>query len=137
MSPNEQMDIMLNQEEKMRVIEGEPNEKDLEASISEFSEDSLSCWLESYCSPVSNQVLILTLLTQAYMYYITTGVPSSVLAPQPLQQMMNIMRLVPPETEYNSKNIQNIRANMEEEVKRDYYFSLKKSIGIKQLPAVL
>lgn len=65
------------------------------------------------------------------MYYITTGVPSSVLAPLPRQQMMNIMRLLPPDTEDSSKHLQIMRADMEEEVKRDYFSSLKKSIGIK------
>ncbi|XP_044191900.1 dynein axonemal heavy chain 3 isoform X1 [Thunnus albacares] len=65
---------------------------------------------------------------ERYMYYITTGVPTSVLAPQPCQQMMNIMCLLPPNTEDCSKDIQIMRANMEEEVKRDYNFSLKKSI---------
>ncbi|KAI4817445.1 hypothetical protein KUCAC02_010846 [Chaenocephalus aceratus] len=63
-----------------------------------------------------------------YMYYITTGVPSSVLAPMPRQQMMSILRLLPPETEDCSKHLQIMRANLEEEVKRDYYFSLKESI---------
>ncbi|KAF3707583.1 Dynein heavy chain 3, axonemal Axonemal beta dynein heavy chain 3 [Channa argus] len=67
-------------------------------------------------------------LYQTYMYYITAGVPNSVLAPQPIQQMTNIMQLVPPDTEDSSKIIQIMRANLEEEVKRDYYFSLKKSI---------
>ncbi|KAK1880668.1 Dynein heavy chain 3 axonemal [Dissostichus eleginoides] len=63
-----------------------------------------------------------------YMYYITTGVSSSVLAPMPRQQMMSILRLLPPETEDCSKHLQIMRANLEEEVKRDYYFSLKESI---------
>ncbi|XP_040928837.1 dynein axonemal heavy chain 3 isoform X2 [Betta splendens] len=94
MSPMEQLDIMRNQEKMMGVLEGEPNENELET----------------------------------YMHYITSGVPRSVLAPQPLQQMNNIMSLVPPDTEYSLKNIQNMRANIEEEVKKDYYFSLKKSI---------
>lgn len=75
--------------------------------------------------------MIWTLLTQRYMYYITTGVPTSVLAPLPCQQMMNILLQLPPDTEDSSKNIQIMRANMEEEVKRDYYFGLKRSIGIK------
>uniref|UniRef100_A0A3B5AK42 Dynein axonemal heavy chain 3 n=1 Tax=Stegastes partitus TaxID=144197 RepID=A0A3B5AK42_9TELE len=65
---------------------------------------------------------------QRYMYYITTGVPDSAVAPQPHQQMIDIMLLVPLDTEDSSKRIQILRANMEEEVKRDYYFSLKKSI---------
>lgn len=41
-SPEEQLDIMRIQEKKMRAMEGEPNEKDLEASIKEFSNDALS-----------------------------------------------------------------------------------------------
>lgn len=65
------------------------------------------------------------------MYYITNGVPSSVLPPLPCQQMTNIMRLLPPDTKDSSKHLQILRAKMEDEVKRDYYFSLKKSIGIK------
>lgn len=132
MSPKTQLDIMYSQEEKMRAMQTEPNEKDLEASISEFSNKRISCWLESFESTFSNTLLILILLTQRYMYYITTGVPSSVLAPQPHQQMMNIISLLPPVTEDSSTHLQIMRANMEEEIKRDYYFSLKKSIGIKQ-----
>ncbi|XP_035537407.1 dynein heavy chain 3, axonemal [Morone saxatilis] len=65
---------------------------------------------------------------ERYMYYICTGVPSSVLAPQPDQQMMNIKCLLPPDTENSSKQLLIMRANLEEEVERDYYFSLKKSI---------
>lgn len=132
MSPKTQLDIMYSQEEKMRAMQTEPNEKDLEASINEFSNKRISCWLESFESTFSNTLLILILLTQRYMYYITTGVPSSVLAPQPHQQMMNIISLLPPVTEDSSTHLQIMRANMEEEIKRDYYFSLKKSIGIKQ-----
>ncbi|KAK5855256.1 hypothetical protein PBY51_005374 [Eleginops maclovinus] len=63
-----------------------------------------------------------------YMYYINNGIPSTVLAPMPQHQMMSIMRLLPPETEDSSKHLRIMRANLEEEVKRDYYFSLKKSI---------
>ncbi|KAG7245081.1 hypothetical protein INR49_023647, partial [Caranx melampygus] len=94
MSPEEQLDIICREEEKMRVMQPEPNERDLER----------------------------------YMYYIMTGVPSSVVTPQPCQQMMNILSLLPPDTEDSSKNSHIMRANMEEEVKRDYYLSLKKSI---------
>lgn len=68
------------------------------------------------------------------MYYISTGIPTSVLAPLSHHQMMNIMHLLPPEKE-SSEDFQimkNIRGNLEEEVKRDYYLSLKKSIGMKQ-----
>ncbi|KAF7668491.1 hypothetical protein LDENG_00010030 [Lucifuga dentata] len=94
MSPQQQLDIMHNQEEKLRATQTEPTEKDLER----------------------------------YLYYITTGVPSSVLAPQPPQQMMKIMQLLPAVTKESSKKIQNLRVELQEEVKRDYNFSLKKSI---------
>lgn len=67
------------------------------------------------------------------MYYITTGVPSTVLAPQPHEQMMNIVRLVAPDKEDSNKSVQILRADLEEEVKSDYYFSLKKIIGIQHI----
>lgn len=37
MSPEEQLDIIRRQEEKMRAMQPEPNERDLEVNISEFS----------------------------------------------------------------------------------------------------
>ena len=76
--------------------------------------------------------MIWTFLTQRYVYYITNGVPSSVLAPQPEQQMTNILRLLPPDTKDTCKNVPILRADLKEEVKRDYDLSLKKSIGIRQ-----
>lgn len=69
------------------------------------------------------------------MYYISTGIPTSVLAPLSHHQMMNIMHLLPPEKECSEdfqKIMKSTRGNLEEEVKRDYYLSLKKSIGMKQ-----
>lgn len=65
------------------------------------------------------------------MYYITSGVPSSILPPLPRYQMMNIMHLLPPGPENSDEHIQIMR-EIEAEVERDYYFSLKKSIGIRQ-----
>ncbi|XP_058475903.1 dynein axonemal heavy chain 3-like [Solea solea] len=65
---------------------------------------------------------------ERYLYYVTDGVPNTVVAPQPLRQRRNILRLLPPGTKDSSKKIQALRANLEEEVKRDYFFSLKKSI---------
>lgn len=38
MSPEEQLDIMLSQEKKMRTIKAQPSDTDLEASTSEFSQ---------------------------------------------------------------------------------------------------
>lgn len=37
MSPKEQLDVMCSQEERMRALQAEPNERDLEASISEYT----------------------------------------------------------------------------------------------------
>lgn len=66
------------------------------------------------------------------MHYINNSIPMSVLAPQPHQQMVNIKKLLPPEPKGNSEHFQSLCENMTEEVKRDYYFSLKKSIGKKK-----
>lgn len=65
-----------------------------------------------------------------YMYEITNGVPDSVVAPQPRQQILDIIRLLPPESP--DRNIQMLRANLNEEIRQDYYFSIKRSIGIYQ-----
>nr|XP_019946415.1 PREDICTED: dynein heavy chain 3, axonemal [Paralichthys olivaceus] len=94
LSPEEQLDIMHSQEEKMRATQTEPTEEDL----------------------------------QRYMYYITNGVASSVLAPQPEQQMMKFLRALPPDTKDTSKNIRTLRSNLIEEIKTVYDFGLKKSI---------
>ncbi|XP_041823134.1 dynein heavy chain 3, axonemal [Melanotaenia boesemani] len=64
---------------------------------------------------------------ERYAYYINT-IPSSILPDQPHQQMVNIMNLLPPDTEDNRKYFQILKENMMEEVKKDYEFSLKKSI---------
>lgn len=69
------------------------------------------------------------------MYYINDRVPMSVLAPQLHQQIINIKKLLPPEPKDNSEHFQSLHENMTEEVKRDYYFSLKKSIGKNAVPA--
>lgn len=132
MSPKEQLDIMNSQEEKRKAIQTDPNDKDLKASSKEIINEHVTPWLESFDSCFTDTFQYI-LLTQRYMYYITTGVPSSVLAPMPRQQMMSILRLLPPETEDCSKHLQIMRANLEEEVKRDYYFSLKESIGKKTI----
>lgn len=42
MSPQEQLDIMHSQE-KMRAMQREPNERDLEASSNEFCKEHVSC----------------------------------------------------------------------------------------------
>ncbi|XP_076020504.1 dynein axonemal heavy chain 3-like [Genypterus blacodes] len=64
---------------------------------------------------------------ERYQHYITT-IPSSVLAPQPQEQMMKIKQLLPPLTGESSKELQELMVVLQEEVKRDYDFSLKKSI---------
>ncbi|KAL7390222.1 hypothetical protein ABVT39_017308 [Epinephelus coioides] len=94
MSPTEQLDFMYRQEEKMRAMQAEPTERDLER----------------------------------YTYYCTKGIPTSALEPLSEQQMMNIMRLLPPNAFDGGKDLQILRANLEEEVKEAYYFWLKRSI---------
>ncbi|XP_058476444.1 dynein axonemal heavy chain 3-like [Solea solea] len=63
---------------------------------------------------------------ERYMYYVTTGVPDSVVVSQSREQVMDIMALLPPDD--NAKSFQRAKAFLEEEVNRDYYYSLKKSI---------
>uniref|UniRef100_A0A3P8VG82 Dynein axonemal heavy chain 7 n=1 Tax=Cynoglossus semilaevis TaxID=244447 RepID=A0A3P8VG82_CYNSE len=68
-----------------------------------------------------------------YLYYVNSSVPDSVIAPQPRKQMMNIWRMLPPDTEDSDdkktrKKIKIVRNNLEDEVKKGYRFSLKKSI---------
>lgn len=65
------------------------------------------------------------------MYYINNGVPSSVLAPEPCEQMINIKQLLPPNID-DRKQLRILRDDLEDEAKKDYYFTLKKSIGINQ-----
>ncbi|XP_028284148.1 dynein heavy chain 3, axonemal [Parambassis ranga] len=64
---------------------------------------------------------------ERYTHYITT-IPDPVVASQPSQQMTNIKHLLFPESECSSKQLQSLRADLEEEVKREYYFGLKKGI---------
>ncbi|XP_046888652.1 dynein axonemal heavy chain 3 [Hypomesus transpacificus] len=65
---------------------------------------------------------------ERYLYYISSGVQSSMLAPQPPQQMKNIVGKLPPVTEDNSRDMQRLRASLLDEVNTDYDFSLRKSI---------
>lgn len=145
LTPDQQLHIIRSHEEKIRSTETEPSKKDLEASVSESINEVHHWWEMSRFSTINevfsfNASLSLTLLPQRYLYYITTGVPTSVLAPQPPQQMKNIMSLLPPVREAadtsvhirdTSVHIQKMMEDLQEEVKRDYIFSLKKSIGTK------
>uniref|UniRef100_A0A3Q2QRM0 Dynein axonemal heavy chain 7 n=1 Tax=Fundulus heteroclitus TaxID=8078 RepID=A0A3Q2QRM0_FUNHE len=65
---------------------------------------------------------------QRYTHYINTSVPIHMLAPYSHQQMVNIMSRLPPEREGASKHLRTLRDDLTEEVKRDYYSSLRKSI---------
>lgn len=64
------------------------------------------------------------------MHYIDSGINISELPPLPREQLTKIRRLLPPDDESN-KNFQILKKNLEEKVQKYYYFSFKKSIGIK------
>lgn len=68
---------------------------------------------------------------QRYQHYITTGISSAVLSSLPLQQLSRILLLLPPDTERSSVNLPAVRADVQEEARRDYHLSMKKSIGRK------
>ena len=61
----------------------------------------------------------ISLFPQRYLYYISSGVQSSMLAPQPPQQMKNIVGKLPPVTEDNSRDMQRLRASLLDEVNTD------------------
>ncbi|XP_047461369.1 dynein axonemal heavy chain 3 [Mugil cephalus] len=64
---------------------------------------------------------------ERYMYYINNGIPSSVLAPEPSQQMINIKKLLPPDTD-DRKQLRILRDDLEEEAKKVYHVTIKRSI---------
>ncbi|XP_030626002.1 dynein heavy chain 3, axonemal [Chanos chanos] len=61
---------------------------------------------------------------ERYMYYISKGIHSQILALQPPHQINNILRLVPACLHSNRRELENLL----EEVQFDYSFSLRKSI---------
>ncbi|KAM6899568.1 dynein axonemal heavy chain 3 [Xenentodon cancila] len=65
---------------------------------------------------------------ERYLYYINNEVPTSMLPLPPQQQMVNIMQLLPPDPEDNSKRFQVLREEMIQEVEQEYFFILKKNI---------
>ncbi|KAM4725109.1 LOW QUALITY PROTEIN: dynein axonemal heavy chain 3-like [Anableps anableps] len=65
---------------------------------------------------------------ERYTYYINTGLPFHMLAPYTHQWMVNIKSLLPPEPEEGMKHLRALWNELEEEVKENYYFSLRKSI---------
>ncbi|XP_076154944.1 dynein axonemal heavy chain 3 [Alosa pseudoharengus] len=94
MTPQEQLDIMHNQEQREWNSQTEPSEKDLER----------------------------------YVYYITSGVHSSMLAPPPAQQMQNILALVPGHLRGTRREVEQLEEQLQREVHADYDYSLRKSI---------
>lgn len=48
MSPEEQLDTMLEQEKMIRATQAEPNDTDLEASITEFSVQLVRRWFKPF-----------------------------------------------------------------------------------------
>lgn len=73
----------------------------------------------------------LALPTQRYLHYIS-DIPNEVVAPQPPEQMMKIMQLLPASIDKSSKEVQNLMMKLQEDIQRDYAFSLKKSIGTRR-----
>ncbi|KAM6951542.1 dynein axonemal heavy chain 3 [Aplochiton taeniatus] len=65
---------------------------------------------------------------ERYVYYIQNGIQGPMLAPQPPQQMSQILGLVPPVGEESSRELQTLNGSLLEEVTHDYSFSLRKSI---------
>ncbi|XP_014014461.1 dynein axonemal heavy chain 3 [Salmo salar] len=65
---------------------------------------------------------------ERYVYYISNGVHSPMLAHQPPQQIKNIMKLLPPGIQDSSRDMEILKGNLLDEVNKDYGFSLRKSI---------
>ncbi|KAM9844002.1 dynein axonemal heavy chain 3-like [Aulostomus maculatus] len=63
---------------------------------------------------------------ERYAYYIKTGVPDSVVHPEPHQQMMEVIRRRFPQPK--DKGLQKMIAELEKEIHSDLKFSVKKSI---------
>nr|XP_055037339.1 dynein axonemal heavy chain 3 isoform X1 [Misgurnus anguillicaudatus]XP_055037340.1 dynein axonemal heavy chain 3 isoform X1 [Misgurnus anguillicaudatus] len=63
-----------------------------------------------------------------YVYYITEGIHGHMLAPQPPEQITNILKLVPSHIHRDVLKMQKMLEHLLEEVQRDYDFSLRKSI---------
>lgn len=69
------------------------------------------------------------------MHYIKQIIPISELPPPMRQQMMNIRRLLPPDSESNDQ-LHFIKQNLEAKVIDYYYFSFRKSIGMRNAKGV-
>lgn len=69
------------------------------------------------------------------MHYIKQIIPVSELPPPTRQQMMNIRRLLPPDSE-GDKQLQLIKQNLDAKVIDYYYFSFRKSIGMRNAKGV-
>ena len=87
---------------------------------------------ESQDFRVTVLALFLPSCLQRYSHYVTNGIPPCMLATLPLQQIDNIMGLLPPMAG-NSSSIQSLQDTLLEEVKAEYDFSLRKSIGTEQV----
>lgn len=65
------------------------------------------------------------------MHYIKQMIPISRLPPPTRQQIMNIRRLLPPDSESN-KQLQNLEAKIID----NYYFSVRRGIGMRNAKGV-
>lgn len=126
MTPEEQLRKLKAREEKQRRMQTEPSVKDREVRKQSAPNFQLAC-----------RILVwpLAVFPQRYMHYIKQIIPISELPPPTRQQMMNIRRLVPPDGESNAQ-LQLIKQNLEAKVIDYYYFSFRKSIGMRDAEGV-
>lgn len=66
---------------------------------------------------------------QQYYYYISSGIHVDMLAPMPADQMQHVRKMVPRNLVTERRFTQTVR-QIDEEIEDDYYFSLRKGIGV-------
>ena len=65
---------------------------------------------------------------QRYNYYIERGIEPDMLAPQPPEQMVNVMKLIPSRLS-EAQHLQSLITDTKHEILDDYEFSLRKCIS--------
>ncbi len=135
MTPNEQLTIMKMIGEEQARFAGDPTDRDLEvtsktekikerialsfSTIFDFLRriQCKSRWVADGCQYS---------LFQRYYYYIDKGIKSDMLAPQPSDVMKHVHSLIPHSL---LSHLSKMTHDLEQEVKSDYQFSVRKCIG--------